>query len=155
MLRVSATGVPSNLLIRQALEQLPVSLIGQRVIAKAARLPGIEVGVADLELPVFQVVDLGAEPRGRIAEAVREELRGFRRRRFERERLERADLGKDPIEHAEESREETRTLIVAAVVLLEGRARIRKHERAAIDRRRELDDLVVLVPPRGFGQRRE
>src|SRR5262249_22527234 len=133
----------------EAVQQLGVGIVGERVLALPAGFAGVEVGVAEIQPPARDVVQRRPEPRARQPEALGKERLGLRCRRAKTERLERTDLRQQRVEETDDARDDAGMMVVRAELLVVLASRVGEDERALLHAGRQLVDLLALVPPRG------
>src|SRR5262245_41718724 len=143
-----------ELALSQLVEKLGVCGVCERIFAVAGRPTSIEVGVAERDLSRRDAQERGPIPHRRVPEAAHEHLLRFGSRRFERERLQRADLRHDAIDDGDEACEPSRFRVVAAVVALEIASAVAEDERALLHGRHQRLDLFSLVAPGCFSESR-
>ena len=69
MLSRSAAGNAVMVVVGDALQQLGVGLVGERVLAVRTRFAGVEIGIRQIEPPASERVEGGAESLSRPFEA--------------------------------------------------------------------------------------
>src|SRR3954468_1424652 len=137
----------SEVVLREALEELLICLVGERVLAPCGRPAGIEVGVRDRNPPIRRVAKLASVAVASGSKTLHEQTFSPRRRRLEGEWPERTEARQHFHHDGDESRHHPGLAIHRAEGLLVFLPRQRVNERAALHGRRNLPDVVFLVPP--------
>src|SRR5438105_3113826 len=107
-----------GVVVRQLVEQLGVSRIGQLVLPGLGKFSGIKILIRQLKPVRLQSGKQLAIPVKPRVEARHEDLFGGRRQSLKCQRLERADAGHDPEEKGQDLRAAARSRISRTPVLL-------------------------------------
>src|SRR6185436_15409792 len=118
-----------------------------RVLAVAAWLASIEIGIGQVQAAARDLIEHRAVAGASVLEALREEDFGFRRRRFERKRLERTDLRQQLVEEANQTAEPTGLDVSGPELLLVLLPGVGVDEGALLHPRRQARDFFFLALP--------